>query len=454
MKNSFLYIVASLLLTFASTGNLATAQEKTNVIDEVVWVVGDEAILRSEVERARNEYGSHFKGNPYCTIPEQLAIQKLFLHQAIIDSVEVSDAEVSNYVEQDLTQKVMMAGSKEKLEEYMRMPYSQIKEELFSNYKDQLTARQMRQVLTKDVKVTPAEVRRYYKNMPEDSLPYISTQVEVEILVQQPKIPQEEIDRVKNELRGYAERITKGSTSFSTLARFYSEDEGTRRRGGELDFVGRTDLDPAFATVAFSLTDPKKVSKVVQSDFGYHIIQLIERRGDKVKVRHILRRPQVSYDAIDACLARLDSIGKDIKDTLFTFEQAAQELSTDKETRNNHGLMFTIKDGSQTSRFEMGDLPGEIARIVDKMEVGEISAPFSMIDRRGFKVCAIVKLKARIPAHRAMITEDFQIMKTVVEEKKKEKLIDKWIRDKQAGTYIRINEDWRNCDFQYPGWIK
>lgn len=454
MKNNITYRCLSTLMCAFLISSYIWAQHNNSVIDEVVWVVGDEAILRSEVERVRNEFGNQYKGNPYCTIPEQLAIQKLFLHQAAIDSISVSDSEVSNYVEQDLTQKVMMAGSKEKLEEYMRMPYSQIKEELFDTYKNQLTARQMRMELTKDVKVTPAEVRRYYKDLPDDSIPFIATQVEVEILEQYPKIPQEEIDRVKSELRAYAERVMQGGTSFTTLARFYSEDEGTRRQGGELDYVGRADLDPSFASVAFSLTDTKKVSKVVQSEFGYHIIQLVDRRGDKVKVRHILRRPQVSDEALEAALSRLDSISQDIKDAKFTFEEAAQALSTDKNTRNNRGLMYNYKDGMQTSRFEMGDLPGEVARAVDKMQVGDISAPFVMTNRQGFRVTAIVKLKERIPAHRAMITEDFQVMKDVVEEKKKEKLIDKWIRDKQASTYIRINEDWRGCEFIYPGWVK
>ena len=449
-------ITKAILITLTLLGlpGLMTAQAPTGIVDEVVWVVGDEAILRSDVERVRNEYGSQVQGNPYCTIPEQLAIQKLFMHQAAIDSVEVSDSEVNQYVEQDITQKVMLAGSREKLEEYMRMPMAQIREELFETIRDQLIAREMRRTLTKDVKVTPAEVRRYYKDLPEDSIPYIPTQVEVQILVMRPKIPQEEIDRVKAELRGYADRVTQGSTSFATLARFYSQDEGTRRAGGELDYVGRTDLDPAFAAVAFALTDPKKVSKVVQSDFGYHIIQLVDRRGDKVKVRHILRRPEVSQEAINAAMARLDSIAKDIREDVFSFDIGAQELSDDKDTRNNRGMMFNIKDGTQTSRFEMGDLPGEVARVVDGMQIGEVSNPFTMTDRRGMKVCAIVKLRTRIPAHRAIITEDFQVMKTAVENKKSEDVVNKWIKDKQASTYIRINEGWRDCDFKYPGWVK
>lgn len=448
MKRIISLAFFSVIFTFAYAQN--------NIVDEVIWVVGDEAILRSDIERVRNEYGSSIKGNPYCVIPEQLAVQKLFLHQAELDSITVGDSEVSQYVEDDINRKVMMAGSKEKLEEYMRMPMVQIREELFEQFRNELLTRQVRATLTNDIKVTPAEVRRYYKDLPEDSIPYVPTQVEVQILVQHPKITRAEIERVKEQLRGWADRVTSGQTSFSALARMFSQDEGSARQGGEMDYYGKADLDPAFANVAFSLTDPRKVSKVVQSEYGFHIIQLIDKRGDKVKVRHILRRPEVESSDIDACLARLDSISADIKEEKFSFEIGAQEISDDKDTRYNHGIMVNTKMDTRerTTRFEMGELSGEIARVVANMEVGEISAPFTMVDRRGRKVCAIVKLKNRIPAHRASITEDFQILKGAVEAKKKEDYIKKWIQEKQKSTYIRINDGWGECDFIYPGWVK
>ena len=429
---------------------------QNDIVDEVVWVVGDEAILRSEIERIRNDYGNTIKGNPYCVIPEQLAVQKLFLHQAELDSITVSDAQVNQRVEAKINERVLMAGSKEKLEEYMRMPMKQIREELFEQIRAELLTQEVRRSLTKDVKVTPAEVRRHYKNMPEDSLPFIPTQVEVQILVQHPRITREEIERVKEQLRGWSERVTSGTTSFSALARMFSEDEGSARQGGDLGFFGKADMDPAFSNVAFSLTDPNKVSKVVQSEYGFHIIQLIEVRGDKVRARHILRRPEVDQKDVEACLARLDSIAADIKDGKFSFEIGAQEISDDKDTRNNHGIMVNTKQntGERTTRFEMGELPGEVSRIVNDMAVGEISKPFSMIDKRGREVCAIVKLKNRIPAHKASVTEDFQILKGAVEERKSEEVVQKWIREKQKSTYVRIKQGWGECDFMYPGWVK
>lgn len=445
------------LICCALVSMLWTASFSQNdVVDEVVWVVGDEAILRSDVERLRNDYGNTIKGNPYCAIPEQLAVQKLFLHQAELDSITASEGEVNQYVDAEINRRVMMAGSKEKLEEYMRMPMTQIREELTELKRAELLAQRVTQELTKDIKVTPAEVRRHYKDMPEDSLPFIPTQVEVQILVQHPKITREEIERVKSQLRGWSERVTSGTTSFSALARMFSQDEGSARQGGDLGFFGKADMDPAFSNVAFSLTDPRKVSKVVQSEFGFHIIQLIEKRGDKIRARHILRRPEVDPKNIEACLARLDSISQDIKDEKFTFDIGAREISDDKDTRNNHGLMVNTKEstGERTTRFEMGELPGEISRIVNGMEIGEISKPFTMIDSKGREVCAIVKLKNRIPAHRASITEDFQILKGAVEEQKRSEYIQKWIREKQKSTYIRIKQGWGECEFMYPGWVK
>jgi peptidyl-prolyl cis-trans isomerase SurA len=278
--------------------------------------------------------------------------------------------------------------------------------------------------------------------------------VEVQIITQTPRIEQEEIDRVKDELRGYTDRITRGETSFQTLARLYSEDTGTARQGGELDYTGRGVLDPAFAAVAFNLTDPKKISKVVESEFGFHIIQLIDKRGDKVKVRHILRKPRVSDDAVSKALLRLDSIATDIRAAKFTFEQGAAVISDDKDTRNNYGLMSQLTQNGRTSRYRLQDLPPEVARVVDTMQVGAISQSFQMINEKGKTVCAIAKLKNRTEGHRATITEDFQVMKEVVMKKRSEQLIHDWVVSKIKSTYVRINPEYRDCDFEYEGWIR
>lgn len=440
-----------------SAAQTAADSSAHNVVDEVIWVVGDEPILKSEVEAMRMQAaqeGTRWNGDPDCVIPEQLAVQKLFLHQAAIDSVEVTEADVQGQVDNYVEYWIQQAGSREKLEEYKKQSISQIRNELHDIVHDQMTTQKMREKLVENIKVTPGEVRRYFKDMPQDSIPFVPTEVEVQIITQTPRIEQEEINRVKDELRSFTDRINKGETSFSTLARLYSEDPGSACSGGEIDYAGRTTFDPAFANVAFNLTDPKKVSKIVESEFGFHIIQLIDKRGDKIKVRHILLKPRISDKAVSSSLARLDSIRTDITKGLFTFEEGATVISDDKDTRNNHGLMSNIMGSARTSKFRMQDLPPEVARVVDTMKVGEISAPFSMINDRGKTVCAIVKLKNRVDGHKATITEDFQVMKDLVLGKRREEKLHEWVVDKIKTTYVRINDRYKDCKFEYQGWIK
>lgn len=448
-------VYALLLMLFAAV----SVYGQDNVIDEVVWVVGDEAILKSDVEseRLNAQYeGRKFDGDPYCIIPEQLAVQKLFLHQAAIDSIEVSEQEVIGQVERRTNWLIeQVGGSKEKLEEYYNKTSTQIREMLRENIRDGLTVQKMQQHIVGEIKITPAEVRRYFKDLPQDSIPFVPTQVEVQIVTLEPKIPLEEVERVKKTLRDYTDGINSGKMSFATYARFYSEDPGTARRGGELGFMGKGELVPEYANVAFNLQDPNKVSKIVETEFGFHIIQLIEKRGDRINTRHILLKPKVVEKDLEAALVRLDSIADDIRNQKFTFDDAATYISQDKDTKNNHGLMANKNTG--TARFEMQDLAQvsqEVAKMVENMNVGEISRAFTMINDKGKEVCAIVKLKSRINGHKATISEDYQRLKAIVMEKRSEDKLEKWIKEKQKHTYVRINEKWQKCDFKYPGWIK
>lgn len=351
-----------------------------------------------------------------------------------------------------------MAGSKEKLEEYMRKPMTQIRQQTMEQLKRMMVVEDVKRKIAADVKVTPAEVRNYFKNVPQDSLPLIPTRYEVQIITNTPEVSREEVDHIENELRDYTKRITSGESDFSTLAMMYSEDEGTRRNGGELPYMGKGELVPEFANVAFSLTDPKKVSRIVKTEFGYHIIQLIDRRGDKIRVRHILKKPNISDEAIKACLSRLDSISGDIKSGKITFDDAVV-YSDDKDTRNNRGIMGKSVSpnnprAGMTQWFELRDLPQDVAKVVSTMNPGDISKPFSMTTPKGQKVCAVVKLKSRNEEHYASITEDFQTLQSILVNKEQAKVIDDWIRSKQKTTYISIKPEWRDCDFRYPGWIK
>ena len=454
-KMNFTRICVCLL--FLLLGVNMYAQE--NVIDEVVWVVGDEAILKSDVEteRLNAQYeGRRFEGDPYCVIPEELAVQKLFLHQAEIDSVTVSDQEVLQQVDQRLSWLEEQIGSKEKMEEYYNKTTTQIREMLRENIRDGLTVQEMQKKIVGDIKLTPAEVRNYFNKLPDDSIPYVPMQVEVQIITREPKVKEEEIERVKKELRDFTDRINKGETTFSTLARMYSEDPGSARKGGEYGFTGRGELTPEFANVVFNLTDPKKISKVFETEYGYHIAQLIEKRGDRISYRHILLKPKVDEAEINEALEKLDTLANDIRKGKVTFDEAATWVSQDKDTKNNHGLLANPQSG--TSRFEMQQLAGfvsqEVAKAVENLQIGEVSQPFTMVNSKGKEVCAIVKLKNRIDGHKATITEDYQRLKSIVTAKRSEEKLQKWIVAKQKNTYVRVNPDWRKCDFKYPGWIK
>lgn len=427
---------------------------ENNIIDEVIWIVGDDAILRSEVEeeRLRAQYeGQSIPGDPYCTIPEQLAIQKLFLHQAELDSVEVSESTVSHQVDMRLNYYISQIGSKEKMEVYFRKTSSEIREEMMKNVRNQMIIQQMQQRLTANIKPTPAEIRRYYNSLPTDSIPMMPAQVEVQILSFVPPVPIEEIERIKNRLREFTERVTSGTADFAMLARFYSEDTESAKHGGELGFVGRGQLVPEFADVAFSLNDPKKVSRIVESEYGYHIIQLIEKHGERINCRHILLKPRVSAsDKINA-LTRLDSIAKLIRADSMSFEQAIIRYSEDKNTVMNAGLMTNPNTGA--SKFEYQDLPAEVAKQIYSLKEGEVSEPFVMIDpTKNKEVCAIVKLKHKTDIHRANLTDDFQAVKAMLEQKLAGEFIHNWILNKQKETYIQIDPDWANCDFEYPNW--
>lgn len=445
-------ILASLFLGAAL---LTSAQ--SNIIEEVAWVVGDEPIYKSEIEEQYMQIQSErapIDGNPYCVIPEQLAVEKLFLHQARIDTVEVQDAMVMQQADSRINYFIANLGSKEKVEEYFRKSLPELREQMIEVIRNQYTIQEVQRNLTKNVKPTPADVRKFYMNLPEDSIPFVPMQVEVQIIKLNPVIPQQEIDDVKARLRDYANQVNNGEAEFSTLAILYSED-GSAVHGGELGFLGKSELVPEYASVAFNLNDPKKVSKIVETEYGYHIIQLIEKRGDRVNTRHIILRPKVSDKDIMDAISRLDSLKNDIEANKFTFEEAAQYVSQDKDTKNNKGIMVNNKTGISSTKFQMGDLPQEIARVVNGMQIGEISKPFIMRDPKTQReVVVIVKLSNRIDGHKANLQEDYQALKSLYEEKTKSSIIDNWIKKKQKETFIRIEDGWKNCEFKYDGWLK
>ncbi len=454
-KKPLLSLLGATVVALASVA--APGTPGNSIIEEVAWMVGDQPIYKSEIEEAYQQMlyeKTPVNGDPYCVVPEQLAIEKLFLHQADMDTVEVQESMVSMAVDQRLNYLITNLGSKEKVEEYFRKPMSEFRTQLSDMMRNQYRIQQVQASLTKDLKVTPSDVRRYFSELPQDSIPFVPLQVECEIITINPKIPQEEIDDIKSRLRQYADRVNKGESDFSTLAILYSEDPGSSVRGGEIGFMGRGHLEPEYAAVAFNLNDSKKVSKIVETQYGYHIIQLIEKRGDRVNTRHILLRPKVSDQELTEAVHRLDSVRANIvTHKRFTFEEAAPILSQDKDTRNNQGRM--INQASGTTRFEMKDLPQEVAKVVDKMQVGDVSEAFIMKDpKRDRDIVAIVKLTERIPAHRANLSEDYQTIKGMYENSAKQKMVKEWLANKIRDTYVKIEENWADCEFEHPEWLR
>lgn len=446
---NFRFLSLLIFVNFWAIGLFA----QNSVAEEVAWVVGDEPIFKSEIEeqyqQALYERVS-IDGNPYCVIPEQMAINKLFLHQAKIDTIEIQSSIIAQSVDARINFFIANLGSREKVEEYFRKPMPLLREQLMNTVREQYTIQQVQTELTKNVKATPSDVRKFYNSLPEDSLPFIPRQVEVKIITINPVIPQQEIDEVKSRLRDYAQKVNSGESDFSTLAILYSED-GSSVYGGEIGFKGRSELLPEYANAAFNLNDTKRVSKIVETEAGYHIIQLIEKRGDRINTRHILLRPKVSEKDLNSAIVKLDSLRQDIEAGKVTFEAAVAFVSQDKDSRNNNGLMLNPK--THTNLFEMANLPAEVGKVVDKMNIGEISKPFIMMNAAtNRQQVAMVKLSKRIEGHKADLGEDYQTLKEMYEIKKKGDIIENWVKEKQKRTYVYIEDGWRNCEFKYD-WL-
>ncbi|MGD9993891.1 MAG: peptidylprolyl isomerase [Salinivirgaceae bacterium] len=444
LRNSILIVLTFLFI------NPASAQEK-KIIDQVVAIVGKQVILQSDIEnqalqlRAQGYYTS---GDITCEVFEEMLYAKLLVNQAILDSVEVSDAEVKSEMERRLNYFINQIGSEEKLEEYYKKTIPEIKEEFSDVIREQLLSQRMQQQVTADLKVTPQEVKAFYKSIPADSLPIINTEFEMEQIIVNPKVQEVEILRIKDRLREFKERITNGE-SFATLAVLYSEDPGSAARGGELGFVSRGDLVPEFSAVAFNLK-VGEISKIVKTDYGYHIIQLVEKKGERINCRHILMKPKISIDEKTKAKARLDSVRTAILNKELTFKEACWKFSEDDNTRLNGGVMVNPATGN--SRWEAGHLTPKIAFAIKDMQVGDISKPFEDEDENGQTVYKMVLLKSKSEPHPANLKDDYQRIQDMALNKKSGEFMEEWVKKKSKETYLKIDDDFKNCKFQNEIW--
>ena len=420
------------------------------LIDQVVAVVGSNVILYSEIE---NEFiQSQLQGNTKgfatkCSILEDLMFQKLLLTQAEIDSVQVTDKQVESELDRRLRYFINQVGSKEKLEEYFKKTILEIKEDMREKIHDYLLIQNVQSKLTQDIKITPSEVSEFFSNIPADSLPLIGSQIEIEQIVKQPIISNVEIDIVKDKLNGLRDRVLKGE-DFATLANLYSEDPGSMNKGGEIGFVGRGELYPEFEAVAFSLK-PGEVSPIVKTEKGYHIIQLIERRGEYINVRHILIVPKPSPIDLAKSKNDLDNITALIAMDTLTFEQAAARYSDDPNKVNGGKL---VNPYTGDSKFTPEEVEPNLFFIVEKMSVGQKSAPMLFTNEAGQQAYRIVYLKSRTNPHKANLKDDYPQIQNMAISIKQNQALNRWVVEKSKNTFVKISSDYKTCIFKYD-WV-
>lgn len=438
------------------------SQNDTLILDRVVAVVGKYPVLQSEIETQLTELkrqGAVIPGDPKCTILESFLVSKLLIIQAEIDSVMVTDEEAQRMVDSKLEQYIMQAGSQENLENMFKKSLLEIKQDLFKPQKELMIAKKMEGEITDKMTVTPSEVQKFYRQIPSAQIPLRPAAMEIREITLKPSVSEEEITRIQNRLKEFRDRIQKGE-SFTTLAVLYSEDKASAPRGGELGMMPRSGLVPEFSAVAFNLKG-NEISRVVKTEFGYHIMQLIDRRGDVINVKHILLSPKPTIEEKMSVRQRLDSIAQLIRENKISFEDAAVKYSSSKDTRANGGLLVNTgnpqdpnSQNVNTTWFEPQELNPEVFNAVKNLKVGEISKIIETQDENNSVVYKILSIKSSKAAHKADLRQDYQYLQTLALSNKKQKELTDWVEKKQQSMYIQIDRDFRGCQFEHKGWVK
>ncbi len=436
------------------------AQTKGKTLDQIVAVVGNHIITQSEIEAQHAQILS--QGNTIapeqlskvkCLVLNDLLMQRLLLNQAEIDSLTISESQIVSELDRRIKYFVNQIGSEEKLEAYYKKSIAEIKSEFKELIKSQLLTQNMQSKITKDITITPSEVKAYFEKIPVDSLPLINAEIEIGQIVKNPVMSDAEKKEVYDRLNVFRERILKGE-NFAALATLYSEDIMSAKKGGELGFVGRGDLVPEFESVSFSLK-PNEVSKIVETQFGYHVIQLIERRGEQINVRHILLKPKFSYESLQKAKVFLDSIHDLLEKKSINFAQAALLYSDDAETKNNGGVMVNPQVG--TTKFEPGQLDPTMFFHVDKLKVGEYSKPELIQSADGKQSYHILLLKSRTEPHKANLKDDYQKIQASALSEKQGIALKEWVKKKQMTTSVDIKKDYVSeiqCSEEVKDWLK
>ncbi len=449
--NKFLLIFITLSMQF-----VLIAQEKApdnQVVDRIIAVVGNQSILQSEIDEQYFQLqarGMQTKANQKCEIFEQSLFQKLLIVQALIDSVEITDKQVESEIEDRITN-IERQLAPTNIEEYFGKSLAEIKANFVDVVHDQLVARKMEGEITKDIKITPSEVKKFFNNIPKDSLPILDATFELAQIVKKPAMTAQEKQFQRDKLNSIRDRIVKNGEDFKTLAVLYSDDPGSAKNGGLMSGVGRGDLVSEFAAAVFNL-DIDEVSEIVDTEYGIHIIKLIGKQGDKVDFRHILLMPSVSSDAKLKAKELLDSIANIIRTDTLTFEQAAIKNSDDEDTRLNGGKMVNPYTGD--SKFEAKQIDPSTNFALRNLKPGEISDAFEAKDPTGMSTYKIVYMIRTTKAHTVNIKDDYQMIQDMALNQKKQDEMNKWVKEKLKDTYVRIEGDYKNCSFNFNGWNK
>ena len=436
------------VLFFVLFVSQSRAQE-AQVIDRIVAVVGQNIVLQSDIEAQYLQYRLQggIKGSANtirCEILEDLMFQKLMLNQAEMDSITVTDEQVNADVDRWIRYFVSQLGSQENLEKYYKKTMPEIREELFRMRRDNMLVEQVQQSLLSDVEVTPSEIKSLYYSMPKDSIPMVNSKYEIAHLVKRPPITLDQKLEVKEKLYKMRKRILNGER-FSTLALLYSEDPGSAKKGGELGFTGRGEFAPEFEAAAFNLREGE-ISEVIETEYGFHIIQMIERRGDFINVRHILLTVKVAPEALQTAYDELDSIAALINNDSLTFEEAVRRFSDEKD-RINGGVLVNPETGG--TLFDASELDQQVSVVINRMQVGDMSAPVPMKTSDNKDACRLIYLKKKTEPHKANLKDDYTLIRDLALQKKREEIINKWIASKSSKAYIKICDDFKDCDFKF-----
>ncbi|MAY82561.1 MAG: peptidylprolyl isomerase [Flavobacteriales bacterium] len=442
------YIAKSVLICSLFAISFSISAQKKVVLDEVIGVVGNEIVTKFEVEtkfNSLNQSGAVITDNSRCEVLEEVLFTKMLLNQAKVDSLEVTDDQVEAEMNRRLRHFIAQLGSEERMEEVYGESISDIKNRMRDALFENLMVQSMQGELTSDVNVTPAEVEEFYNRIPTDSLPLIDAEVEIAQIIKYAPISREAKQAAKSRLREFKERVENGE-KFSTLAVLYSEDKASAVRGGEIGFVGRAEVEAEFGAAAFKLK-AGQVSPIVETRYGFHILQLIERRGDRVNVRHILIRPQMDAVGLEKARSELDSIADLINEGSLTFEQAAKKFTDDEDSRNNGGLLINPYDAS--SMIPMDNLDPSLFLVIDNLEEGEMSEIVQLAEPGGKAGFKLVKLQKRTEPHRASLEADYQKVKSAARAEKEQEVLQEWLTRAMQETYIKLDPEYlKNCEFQ------